>query len=96
MTYFAYRLIIILFYLFLEVWSCIFNPVRKLREEGKLVKIFPEFVTGEVIRFIHLKRDLNVATCAGIYSIFFVLVKCFGQSPVEKKLKLNPMNLFRN
>ena len=36
------------FALVLEIWSCIFEPVRKLREEAKLVKIFPEFVTGEV------------------------------------------------
>ena len=36
----------------LDVWSCIFEPLRKLREDAKLVKIFPEFVTGEVDTFL--------------------------------------------
>jgi len=82
-----------------EVWSCIFEPVRKLREEAKLVKIFPEFVTGEDLYGLSdpsIQRIIE--SLPGVDTIHDYSFR-FGRTPIimaELPLAVNPTGCIRS
>ncbi|XP_065052603.1 histone-lysine N-methyltransferase 2C-like [Rhopilema esculentum] len=82
-----------------EVWSCVFEPVRKLREEAKMVKIFPEFVTGEdLFGLSDPSIQRIIESLPGVDTIHDFSFR-FGRTPMimaELPLAVNPTGCIRS
>eukprot|EP00794_Sanderia_malayensis_P003518 gene3518-4019_t len=82
-----------------EVWSYILDPVRKVREDAKMVKIFPEFMTGEDLFGLHDPSLQRIIESLPGVDTFHDYSFRFGRTPMimaELPLAVNPSGCIRS